>query len=387
MQHEKILVKYAILRNEGKQMKTDYSNHRKALFAWYDANRRDLPWRTHRTPYKTWISEVMLQQTRVLTVIPYFERFVSLFPDIISLASARPDDVYKAWEGLGYYSRAANLMKGARYIVENHEGSFPTSKEDILKIPGIGPYIAGAILSMAFGEAEPSVDGNLIRVIARLHAYPGAPDASSTRKDISEVAQMMIPKERPGDFNEAMMDIGATICTPRSPSCAICPFRSLCEATRSGNPERFPGSKKSVVVPKHPFTVCAILRQDMIYIRKRPAKGLLAGLYEFPLYPGHLSEQETVQALMADFGIRRDLISVTEELRSVRHRFSHMIWDMKGYLICLAPEKFPPDGFVSFSETSDRGGYYSVDEAKKLAFPTALQAYRDSVFTRLVDPS
>ncbi|MBN1892467.1 MAG: A/G-specific adenine glycosylase [Clostridiales bacterium] len=368
-------------------MKNDYSDYLTALFAWYDANRRDLPWRTERTPYKTWISEVMLQQTRVLTVIPYFNRFIALFPDIITLASARSDDVYKAWEGLGYYSRASNLMKGARYIAEHHSGSFPTSKEDILIIPGIGPYIAGAILSMAFGEAEPSVDGNLIRVIARLSAYSGVPDASSTRKEITVIAQKMIPKERPGDFNEAMMDIGATICTPRSPSCSICPFRALCKAVQSENPELFPGSKKSVAVPKHPFTVCVILRHDMILIRKRPSKGLLAGLYDFPSFPGHLSEHETAQALMTGLGIRRNLISEIENLGSAEHRFSHMIWDMKGYLIRLKPENLHPDGLGSFAESPDQGRYYSIGEAKKLAFPTALRTYKDYVFMRLVDPS
>ncbi len=369
-------------------MQNDYSELITALFTWYDANRRDLPWRKERNPYKSWISEVMLQQTRVGTVIPYFNRFLTLFPDIPTLAAAEPDDIYKAWEGLGYYSRAANLLKGARYIIEHHEGVFPEDKVDIQKIPGIGPYIAGAILSMAFGEPEPSVDGNLIRVISRLNALTGTPDTSSTRKAITSIAREMISKERPGDFNEAMMDIGATICTPRSPSCADCPFRALCKANQSGIPELFPGIKKSAAVPSYPFTVCAVLHNDRIWIRKRASEGLLAGLYEFSMFPGHLSEEDAIQELFSSLGVKPECPVKLTTLPSATHRFSHMIWDMKGYIVTIPTPCIAREIPLSFTEAKGTGAgkFYSFEDAQRLAFPTAIRSYTEAVFAAFTNP-
>lgn len=364
-------------------MQNDYSGHIRALFSWYDAHRRDLPWRKDRSPYTSWISEVMLQQTRVDTVIPYFNRFITLFPDIRTLAAAQVDDVYKAWEGLGYYSRAANLLKGAKYILENHGGIFPITAEDIRKIPGIGPYIAAAILSMAFGEPEPSVDGNLIRVISRLHALDAAPDTTSTRKAINAIAGDMISKDRPGDFNEAMMDIGATICTPKSPTCGDCPFRTLCKAAELGSPELFPGSKKAALVPTYPYTVCAVMRNDTVWVRKRPSKGLLGGLYEFPMFPGHLSAEEATQALYSILGVAPGVSLMFEALPDSEHRFSHMIWNMRGYLFRVGTEFSGSKIPLSFAEAKNTGSgaFVSLDETRKLAFPTALRVYTKVIFT------
>lgn len=364
-------------------MQNDYSWHIRVLFSWYDTHRRDLPWRKDRNPYTSWISEVMLQQTRVETVIPYYKRFITLFPDIRSLAAAETDDVYKAWEGLGYYSRAANLIEGAKYILESHGGVFPNTMEDIQKIPGIGPYIAAAILSMAFGEPEPSVDGNLIRVISRLNALNGASDASSTRKTITVIARKMIARDRPGDFNEAMMDIGATICTPKSPGCGNCPFRDLCAAYKLGKPELFPGSKKTAFLPSCPITVCAVLRGDTLWVRKRPSGGLLGGLYEFPIFPGHLSEEDVKKALFPRLACSADISVHIESLPASTHRFSHMIWKMKGYRIDIESGQSASviPFIVSEENNKESGMFVSLDECRKLAFPAALRIYTKAVFS------
>ncbi len=362
-------------------MQNDYSGHVRTLFVWYDAHRRDLPWRKDRNPYTSWISEVMLQQTRVDTVIPYYERFLKLFPDIRALAAAGIDDIYKAWEGLGYYSRAANLSKGAKYLVENYDGVFPKTAEDIRKIPGIGPYIAAAILSMAYGEPEPSVDGNLIRVISRLNAMDGTPDDSSSRKAITAIARDMIPADRPGDFNEAMMDIGATICTPKSPACEICPFHALCTANKLGTPEMFPGSRKAASLPAYPFTVCVVSWNGSVWVQKRPSEGLLAGLYEFPMFPGHLSPEEAKQSLCLTTGISAVCAARPEELPNSTHRFSHMIWDMKGYLFRIDAEPSKESSPLYFAENNGTKScrFVTPDESRKLAFPTALRAYTEAI--------
>lgn len=361
-------------------MNKDYSEHVSALFSWYDANRRDLPWRSDRDPYKSWISEVMLQQTRVSTVIPYFNRFVQTYPDIPTLAVANPDSVYKSWEGLGYYSRARNLIAGSRYIVENHGGVFPRRKNEILCIPGIGPYIAAAILSMAFGDPEPSVDGNLIRVISRLHALSGPADSGVTRKHITSLAREMISDKRPGDFNEAMMDVGATICTPKSPSCETCPFQSLCLAARDGNWERYPGPKKSSSVPSVSLTICAVILDGRVLIRKRPETGLLAGLYEFFSFPGHLSEAEALRAVFSSITLSNKTTALVEALPKAQHRFSHLIWDMQGYRVVLEKNRTGAPVCFSLSDAdAETGCFHTPVDARKLAFPTALRVYTEAV--------
>lgn len=364
-------------------MTYDYEEMRRLLFDHYDLHRRDLPWRSDRNAYKTWVSEVMLQQTRVSTVIPYFCRFIQQFPTISALAHSSEDNVLKAWEGLGYYSRATNLQNGARYIVSEHQGIFPFRKEDILKIPGVGPYIAAAILSMAFGKPEPSIDGNLIRVISRLHALSGLSSSSKTQKQIAVIASKMISEKRPGDFNEAVMDLGATICTPKSPSCDTCPLESLCIAAHEGCPELYPGNKKTASLQRYAFTICPILYGNTVYIKKRAASGLLAGLYEFLMIPGHYDKEDLITSIKPEFVLNDSSILSIEALPDSEHRFSHLIWDMKGYLIRLVCDN--DLGPKPLSEKNTKGLFVPAEEMKSLPFPTAIRVYRDAVLASARD--
>jgi A/G-specific adenine glycosylase len=251
---------------------------RTALLEFYDATARDLPWRRTRDPYAIWISEVMSQQTRIDTVMPYYQRWMLRFPDVATLANAADDDVLKAWEGLGYYSRARNLHAAARAVRERHGGSLPDSYAALRDLPGVGDYTAGAVASIAFGAAEPAVDGNARRVLARLLDEP-APSAGRLRA----VAAALVCTERPGAFNQALMELGATVCTPRSPSCDACPLASCCAARAAGTQAERPRPKKAAAVPSFDIATL-ILRSsdDRVLLRRRPARGLLAGLWSFP---------------------------------------------------------------------------------------------------------
>ena len=212
---------------------------RRDLLSWYDRERRDLPWRRTQDPYRVWLSEIMLQQTRVETVIPYYERFLERFPTVSDLAEAPIDDVLARWSGLGYYRRARSLHEAAGQIVREHAGVFPEDSAEALALPGVGRYTAGAILSIAYGRPEPILDGNVIRILSRwLRLGPEIPQSH-----LWTLAEDLVPEERPGDFNQAMMELGATVCTPRSPSCLLCPVQERCEARAEGTPERYPAPK------------------------------------------------------------------------------------------------------------------------------------------------
>lgn len=210
------------------------------LLAWYDASKRILPWRDVHNPYGTWVSEVMLQQTRVETVIPYYHRFMAQFPTVHALAEAPEEAVLKCWEGLGYYSRARNLQAGARQVMAAYGGELPHQVEELLKIKGIGAYTAGAIASIAYGEPAPAVDGNVLRVLSRLQDIRENVAMPSAKRQIEQSVRALIPSERPGDFNQALMDLGARICTPGTPDCASCPLQGLCQGLASGVPEELP---------------------------------------------------------------------------------------------------------------------------------------------------
>lgn len=366
-------------------MTDSIDNFSQILLNWFDRNRRDLPWRRNRTPYGTWVSEVMLQQTRVGTVIPYYERFLALFPDIATLATAPLDQVYKAWEGLGYYSRARNLVSGAAYCVQNFGGHLPDSKDSLLKIPGIGAYIASAILSMAFGKCEPSIDGNLIRVISRLEALDVTPGAPGTYDRIHSEALRLMAETRPGDFNEAMMDLGATICIPRSPNCTACPAEAICEAKRLEKQEIFPGKKEKKQIPTAEFTVCVLVRGNTAYVRRRPLSGLLAGLFEFPMVPGRLSSHEMQNVVMEEFGISgSDSISIIP-LADSTHIFSHLKWKMSAFLIEIITDEAAVTD-LTVREPGMTGHFVSSEEIQSMAFSVAMNTYRSIVTLRLSDP-
>jgi A/G-specific adenine glycosylase len=297
----------------------DIAEIRSALLAFYDASARPLPWRSTADPYAIWISEVMAQQTRVDTVVPYYERWLRRFPDVAALADAPLDAVYKEWEGLGYYSRARNLHAAARTVHERHGGHVPSSYEELRALPGIGDYTAGAISSIAFNERQPAVDGNVRRVLSRLLDDPN-PAAVRLRS----VAAALVPADRPGDFNQAVMELGATICTPSSPACGLCPLSHLCAARAAGTQHDRPLRAPKPAVPT--FDVATVVIRgpdDRVLLQRRPASGLLAGMWSFPASEVPHAGEAPQRAL----AIARTLCDVAAdppvELGRVEHTFSH----------------------------------------------------------------
>jgi len=254
----------------------------KKLLGWYKLNARTLPWRGHADPYAVWVSEIMLQQTRVETVIPYFNRWMERFPTIESLASAGEQDVLNMWEGLGYYSRARNMHKAAKVVAEKFDCQLPSSVDELQKLPGIGRYTAGAIASMAFALDEPVLDGNIRRVYARLFNIDSPADSPAGEKLFWNVAIKNLPKGAAGDYNQALMDLGATICPPKNPRCAICPLISECAAQKSGTQESRPVLKAKTSVPQYVQVAAVIVHRGRVLIAKRPSRGLLGGMWEFP---------------------------------------------------------------------------------------------------------
>ncbi|HSJ10388.1 MAG TPA: A/G-specific adenine glycosylase [Longimicrobiales bacterium] len=291
---------------------------RAALLAFFDASGRDLPWRRTRDPYAIWISEVMAQQTRVETVIPYWERWLARFPDVAALADAPADDVLKAWEGLGYYSRARNLHSAARVVRERHNGALPGTYDALRTLPGVGDYTAGAVASIAFDAREPAVDGNVRRVLSRLLDEP-APSPARLRA----AAARLVPATRPGDFNQALMELGARICTPRSPKCARCPVAAHCAARAAGTQLERPAPRVRKTLPVIDVATAVLRRADgAVLLVRRPARGLLAGMWTFPgleLAPADVVE-DAVRALAASHGTA---LSAPRHIGDVEHTFSH----------------------------------------------------------------
>jgi A/G-specific adenine glycosylase len=256
----------------------DIAGIRAALLEFFDAAARPLPWRASRDPYAIWVSEVMAQQTRVETVVPYYDRWIRTFPDVHSLADAPVDAVLKAWEGLGYYARARNLHAAARAVRERHDGALPRTYDELRALPGIGDYTAGAILSIAFGARRAAVDGNVRRVLARLLDHPDPPPALLRR-----CALALVPTDRPGDFNQALMELGATVCGPRTPSCERCPIAGMCAARAAGTQTVRPRTKRRKAVPTIDIATAIVQRADgRVLVTQRPLTGLLAGMWCFP---------------------------------------------------------------------------------------------------------
>lgn len=300
------------------------------LLNWYDSGRRILPWREEPTPYHVWVSEIMLQQTRVEAVKPYYDRFMARLPDIKSLAEAEEEVLLKLWEGLGYYNRVRNLNKAARLVMQEYEGRLPDSFEELQKLPGIGSYTAGAVASIAYGRKVPAVDGNVLRVLARLQCDNRDITKQSVKKEIEEELLFSMQEERAGDFNQALMELGAMICTPNGePKCSKCPWEHLCLAHQNQTEQEFPKKtpKKPRVIEKK--TVLIIRDEEKAALQKRPDKGLLAGMYEFPWVEGHLGEEE-VLAYLKKTGLS---VLHIKPLRESRHIFTHKEWHMIGYSI------------------------------------------------------
>ncbi len=294
------------------------------LLAWYDTNARDLPWRSAPTPYHTWISEIMLQQTQVDTVIPYFLRFINLFPEITSLAAANQADVLKAWEGLGYYNRAINLHKAAQQVCSQYQCSLPTDPKQLEQLPGIGRYTAGAIASIAFGVRAPALDANIRRVFARLLAWQEPLGTGRTETAFWEFAEAALPSERVGDYNQALMELGALVCKTRSPKCGDCPLRADCLAAIQHKQESIPVRKQKPQVPHYMVSAAVICDNGQVLIAQRPPNGLLAGLWEFPggkLEPDDADLQACLKReILEELNVE---VQVGEPMGVYRHAYTH----------------------------------------------------------------
>ncbi|MEZ0396002.1 MAG: A/G-specific adenine glycosylase [Anaerolineales bacterium] len=293
------------------------------LLDWYGRHGRRLPWRGHADPYVVWVSEIMLQQTRVEAVIPYFERWMARFPTLAALAAASEQEVLAAWEGLGYYGRARNLWRAARQVVAEYGGRLPDDPAELQKLPGIGRYTAAAIASLAFGRDFATLDGNLRRVFARLFDVDAPADSPAGEALLWSLAEANLPPGRAGDYNQALMDLGATICLPRRPRCLLCPLADLCRARAAGTQEIRPVRKPKKDIPHYLVTAAILWREGKVLLAQRPRSGLLGGLWEFP--GGKVGEGES----LAD-GLRREIgeelgveIRVGEELGVYRHAYTH----------------------------------------------------------------
>jgi A/G-specific adenine glycosylase len=310
---------------------TRFDSLRTQLLDWYDDNQRDLPWRRVSDPYAIWVSEVMSQQTRVDTVIDYWQRWLQRFPDVESLAAADSDDVMRVWSGLGYYRRARYLLEASRVIVADLGGELPSTAAQLRELPGIGRYTAGAIASIAFGEAVPAVDGNVTRVVSRLFVIDGEPHRAAFRRAIESHAAELVDPARPGCSNQALMELGATVCTPRKPACLRCPVHAHCEAFATGDPEAFPPARKRKPPrPERRTTLVFIDGDGRVWMRRRSQEGLLAGLWEFPNF---VADGRPVSRIASDelgIGVQPDDVQAVGE---VEHVFSHIRMTYVVYLV------------------------------------------------------
>lgn len=337
------------------------------LLEWYDKQKRTLPWRSKPTPYRVWVSEIMLQQTRVEAVKPYFERFMKALPTVRKLAACPEEELLKLWEGLGYYNRVRNMQKTAQILVQENKGELPAQFDELMKLPGIGKYTAGAISSIAFGIPVPAVDGNVLRVITRITADERDISKDSVKQSIARDIQEIIPMRRAGDFNQALIELGAIVCVPNGPAkCHECPVAHLCEARQKDIimklPKKAPKKARSI----ENKTVLLIKDGEKIAIRKRPKKGLLAGLYEFPNVEGHLSEDKVLE-LVKSYDLAPLFI---QKLEDSKHIFTHKEWHMTGYAVRVEELEEETDGLL-FVERE------TVE--KEYPIPSAFGAYANQI--------
>lgn len=311
------------------------------LLIWYEGAKRDLPWRRHRDPYYIWVSEIMLQQTRVDTVIPYFQRFIERFPTVTALSEAPEEDVLKCWEGLGYYSRARNLQAAAKQVVERHGGVVPDNKAEVSALKGVGPYTTGAILSIAFNRPEPAVDGNVMRVLSRYFMIEEDIMKTGTRTLMEELAAELIPQGRASDFNQALMELGALICTPKSPQCLICPVMARCTGRLEGAEERLPVKSKAKP-PRPEYRLAAVVEgggdlAGRVLVRQRPDTGLLARMWELPHIPAAamagegagLPDGPAMDRLAAELAEAGFPARPEGAMMNAEHTFSHIHWNLR----------------------------------------------------------
>ncbi len=305
-----------------------------ALLPWYDANKRELPWRADKDPYHVWLSEIMLQQTRVEAVKGYYARFLAALPSVSALAECDDDALHKLWEGLGYYSRVRNLKKCAQVLMERYDGEFPKSYEGVLALPGIGAYTAGAICSICFDLPTPAVDGNVLRVITRLTEDCTPIDQPAFQKAVRE-ALAQVYRQRAGDFTQALMELGATVCGPnKKPDCENCPCKRFCKGAKNSTADRFPVKSPKKQKKEEEMTVFILSCDGQYAIQKRPDIGLLASLWQFPNCPGKLETEAALEKVQNWGIVPRDVLRQVER----SHIFTHIRWDMRGiYMEVSAP--------------------------------------------------
>ena len=334
------------------------------LLAWYDGHARVLPWREDPTPYRVYVSEIMLQQTRVEAVKPYFERFVAALPGFAELARVPEEQLLKLWEGLGYYNRARNLQRTARVVMEEYGGQMPSDAALLQKLPGVGEYTAGALASIAFSRPSAAVDGNVLRVMARLCGSRADIWDVSVKRQTSLGVQRLIPADRPGDFNQALMELGATVCLPNGvPLCEECPLKQLCEAYRSGTVQQLPVKKAKKSRAVEQLTVLVLFCDGKVVLRKRPEKGLLAGMWEFPHLPGRVAGEQVLEYLKG----RAPVCGQPAALPEARHIFTHREWHMSGFAVELAAFEPPPKSKWVFTGKEQLTG--------EIALPSAFKVY------------
>ena len=326
----------------------------KQLLDWYSLNKRDLPWRHTKNPYFIWISEIMLQQTRVEAVKVYYERFIKRLPDITELASIEEDELLKLWEGLGYYSRVRNMQKCAKILVEKGYDNLPSTYQELIALPGIGRYTAGAILSIAFNQSIPAIDGNVYRIISRFYVLEESISKASSYAYYATYINRIIPIAYSSDFTQSCMDLGSLICIPKNPRCGECPLKEKCQAFLQKRVEKYPVIQKKKEQKIEERNVYLYIYQNKIGIRKREDKGLLASMYEFP------NDTKSVSSIAIENDLFENGISYEQvlELGESKHVFSHIIWYMKGYLIYL---KDPID--LLWVSKTDLFSRYSIPSA------------------------
>ncbi|MGW8822032.1 A/G-specific adenine glycosylase [Paenibacillus lautus] len=368
------------------------------LLDWYEINKRDLPWRRHRDPYYIWVSEIMLQQTRVDTVIPYFHRFIERFPTIQSLADAPEDDVLKCWEGLGYYSRARNLQAAARQVTEQYDGVMPSGKDEVSGLKGIGPYTSGAIRSIAFNIPAAAVDGNVMRVLSRYFLIEEDIMKVKTRTKMEDLVLTLVPDGRASDFTQALMELGALICTPKSPKCLVCPVMEHCSARLEGKEESLP-IKTKAKPPRPEYRLTAIVEgtgvhEGKILIRKRPAAGLLAGMWELPhvivsadgsSVPAAMPE-ETAMVRLRDALLEEGVpVQPIGHVMDAEHTFSHIQWNM-GVYRCKWKDVPPAvlqaaESAAAYETGEENFRWIHVQDMERYAFPNVFIRILNAYFS------
>jgi A/G-specific adenine glycosylase len=341
---------------------------RHRILGWYDTHRRDLPWRRSNDTYRIWVAEVMLIQTQVDTVLPYYSRFLDRFPDIPSLAAADLDDVLKTWEGLGYYARARNLHKAASQVMARHNGQLPDDERALRSLPGIGPYVAAALLSIAFGQRVLAIDGNVRRVFSRVYDIPHPEDGR-----LHDLGHDWV-EDRPGDVNQALMDLGAGVCTPRSPDCQHCPLLDACQANANGTIAERPGRRPTRKRPHYDIAVGVIWRGAEILIAKRPPEGLLGGLWEFPggkPQPGESLEAAVVREVQEELDVE---VAPGAKIATVEHAYSHFEITLHAFRCQYRSGTPKPLGCQEFV-------WAKTDELDRYAFPAANRRVLEALIT------